>query len=113
MKKLICALMCAVMLLGLMPSVFALKNGDVVDAVLHTDIVTYINGTPIESYNIKGYTAVKVEDLMGRRSEDAQGDPTRGKTGHQHLRPRREHVHRGLVLDGRLLHRYKDLFQRQ
>ena len=64
MKKLICALMCAVMLLGLMPSVFALNNGDVVDAVLHTDIVTYINGTPIESYNIKGYTAVKVEDLM-------------------------------------------------
>ena len=64
MKKLICALMCAVMLLGLAPSVFALKNGDVVDAVLHTDIVTYINGTPIESYNIKGYTAVKVEDLM-------------------------------------------------
>ena len=45
MKKLICALMCAVMLLGLMPSVFALKNGDVVDAVLHTDIVTYINTT--------------------------------------------------------------------
>ena len=29
MKKLICALMCAVMLLGLTPSVFALKNGDV------------------------------------------------------------------------------------
>ena len=64
MKKIICALMCAVMLLGLTPSVFALKNGDVVDAVLHTDIVTYINTTPIESYNIKGYTAIKVEDLM-------------------------------------------------
>ncbi|MBO4556736.1 MAG: hypothetical protein J5706_08245, partial [Elusimicrobiales bacterium] len=63
-KRLLCAVMCAAMVLALTPSVFALKNGDVVDSVLHTDIVTYINDKPIESYNIKGYTAIKVEDLM-------------------------------------------------
>ncbi|MCR5263945.1 MAG: hypothetical protein K6D94_08735, partial [Clostridiales bacterium] len=63
-KRLLCATMCVIMLLTLTPNVFALKNGDVVDSVLHTDIVTYINDKPIESYNIKGYTAIKVEDLM-------------------------------------------------
>ena len=63
-KRSISLLMTALMLLSALtlPSA-AFRNGDVVDAVLHTDIVTYINGKPIESYNIKGYTAIKVEDL--------------------------------------------------
>ena len=36
----------------------------IIDYVLYTDIRTYINGVEITSYNIKGNTAVIVEDLM-------------------------------------------------
>jgi len=35
----------------------------IIDYVLYTDIRTYINDIEITSYNIKGYTAVVVEDL--------------------------------------------------
>ncbi|HHX53952.1 MAG TPA: hypothetical protein GX704_03485, partial [Clostridiales bacterium] len=63
-KRFIAFALALLMLAGLPQVIFAApKVGDVVDHVLHTDIVTYINGLPIRSYNIKGYTAVIVEDL--------------------------------------------------
>ncbi|NLZ35926.1 MAG: hypothetical protein GX897_00395 [Clostridiales bacterium] len=63
-KRFIALTLALLMLAGLLQVIFAApKVGDVVDHVLHTDIVTYINGLPIRSYNIKGYTAVIVEDL--------------------------------------------------
>jgi len=63
-KRFIAFTLAVLMLAGLPQVIFAApKVGDVVDYVLHTDIVTYINGLPIRSYNIKGYTAVIVEDL--------------------------------------------------
>jgi hypothetical protein len=40
------------------------KIGGVADYALYTDIVTYINGAAIPSYNIKGNTAVVVEELL-------------------------------------------------
>ncbi|NLZ35927.1 MAG: hypothetical protein GX897_00400 [Clostridiales bacterium] len=64
MKRFISFALALLMLAGLPQVIFAApKVGDVVDHVLHTDIVTYINGLPIRSYNIKGYTAVIVEEL--------------------------------------------------
>ncbi|MDR3238628.1 MAG: hypothetical protein LBT44_00875 [Clostridiales bacterium] len=39
------------------------RIGDVVNQVLYTDIVTYIDGQEIASYNIDGYTVVCAEDL--------------------------------------------------
>ncbi|MCS7460933.1 hypothetical protein N0M98_12340 [Paenibacillus doosanensis] len=39
------------------------KIGDVIGRVLSTDIRAYINGQPIPSMNIDGYTAVVAEDL--------------------------------------------------
>ncbi|NLB17019.1 MAG: hypothetical protein GX827_09485 [Clostridiales bacterium] len=63
-KQFAALVLALIMLAGLPQVIFAApKVGDVVDYVLHTDIVTYINGLPIRSYNIKGYTAVIVEEL--------------------------------------------------
>lgn len=42
-----------------------IRGARVVDYALHTDIVAEINGHPIRSYNIGGYTAVVAEDLRG------------------------------------------------
>ena len=38
--------------------------GDVVGHALYTDIVAYVDGQPIRSYNIDGHTAIVVEDLI-------------------------------------------------
>ena len=64
-KKFIALTLACVMLISAfgITSSAALKNGDIVNYVLYTDIVTYINGYAIQSYNIDGYTAVVVEDL--------------------------------------------------
>ena len=43
-------------------SVYA-ANGDVIGTVYSTDILAYINGRPVPSYNIGGRTAVLAEDL--------------------------------------------------
>ena len=59
MKKLTAIILAAAMLALAPLSVFA----DVIDWVLYTDIRTYIGGVEITSYNIKGNTAVVVEDL--------------------------------------------------
>ena len=40
-----------------------LKISDVINSVLATDIIAYIDGLPINSYNIDGNTAVIVEEL--------------------------------------------------
>ncbi|USF31121.1 hypothetical protein [Clostridium sp. MD294] len=42
--------------------VFA-KTGDIIGKAVNTDIVAYINGLPIPSYNINGYTGIVAEDL--------------------------------------------------
>ncbi len=39
------------------------KVGDIVGDVLHTDIVTYFNGQPINSVNVAGKTAIEVRNL--------------------------------------------------
>jgi hypothetical protein len=64
-QRIMSAALTLLMLLSvfLIPSTAAFKNGDIVNYYLYTDIVTYINGIPIRSYNIEGYTAVIVEDL--------------------------------------------------
>ena len=56
---------CIILLFCMMISssiVFA-KTGDIVGKAVNTDIVAYINGLPIPSYNINGYTGIVVEDL--------------------------------------------------
>ena len=57
--------MILVVLLLFTVSVNALAPGDPIGWVLHTDIIAYINDTPIRSYNIGGYTYVIAEDLIG------------------------------------------------
>lgn len=57
--------------------VSAAKVGDVVGEVAHTDIVTYINNQPIESFNINWETAVIVEDLA-KYGFNVVWDPTPG-----------------------------------
>ena len=66
-KKLMALLLTAVMLC----SIFAVpaqaaqyKVGDAIGNVLYTDIVTYIDGYAIRSYNINGYTYIVAEDLL-------------------------------------------------
>jgi len=46
------------------PATSTHKVGDVIDHVLNTDIVAYVNSKAIKSYNINGNTAVLAEDLM-------------------------------------------------
>ena len=61
MKRLVLAIMSVV----LMTSVTSLAaNGDVAGKIYSTDILAYVNGMTIESYNIGGKTAVIIEDLV-------------------------------------------------
>ena len=60
MKTRLAILIAALMLLGAVLPVYA---DTIIDYVLYTDIRTYINDVEITSYNIKGNTAVVVEDL--------------------------------------------------
>ncbi len=66
LKKLIAAVLASAAVLSSFGAVgaSAANIGDVVNHVLYTDIVTYIDGKPIESFNIDGYTAIVVEDLL-------------------------------------------------
>lgn len=43
--------------------VSAYEVGDVVGKAVYTDIAAYINGYPIPSYNVDGYTVIVAEDL--------------------------------------------------
>ena len=65
MKKLLSAVSIFLCIVMLSASVYAVNVGDIVNHTLHTDIVAYIDGQPIESYNISGYTAIMAEQLMG------------------------------------------------
>ena len=62
MKKLISCIVFAFCIMMSSSVVFA-KTGDIVGKAVNTDIIAYINGLPIPSYNINGYTGIVVEDL--------------------------------------------------
>lgn len=65
LRKFLALALCVIMIAGALPlTSSAAKVGDTIDWVLYTDITTYINGYYIPSYNINGYTAVVVEDLL-------------------------------------------------
>ena len=59
MKKFIVA----VLFLLTLPLSVSAANGDVVGYIYSTDILAYVNGKPIESYNVGGKTAIVMEDL--------------------------------------------------
>ena len=64
-KKFLSVLLCVLMLSAAFPvQVFAAYAGMPMGWVLYTDIVAYIDGYPIRSYNIEGNTYIVVEDLM-------------------------------------------------
>ncbi len=65
MKKFLLAFTAALILAA--PAAFA-QNGDVIGSVYSTDILAYVNGLPINSYNIGGRTAVVIEDLYDREN---------------------------------------------
>ncbi len=62
-KRILSVLAACLMVLSLTGIPVSAKNGDIAGAVYYTDIRAYINGHPIESYNVDGYTAVCAEDL--------------------------------------------------
>lgn len=62
-KSILAILLSGIILASASTVSFAYTNGDIVDYVLYTDIVTSIDGTPVRSYNINGYTAIVAEDL--------------------------------------------------
>lgn len=63
LKKALVTLMAALMLFAATAIPVSARNGDVVNHALYTDIIAYINGFPIESFNVDGYTYVIAEDL--------------------------------------------------
>ena len=76
--KRISVILTALMLLSVTAlPVSAYKVGDKVSTFAYTDIVTYINDTAIESFNINWETAVIVEDLA-QYGFDVIWDPTPG-----------------------------------
>ena len=67
MKKIIPIILSVIMVFTLSMSVFA-ANGDVAGYIYSTDILAYINGVEVESYNIGGKTAVVIEDILKENS---------------------------------------------
>ena len=64
MKKIISLVIVCIMLVCAMPfTASAYRIGDTVGYALTTDIIATINGYPIPSYNVDGYTYIVVEDL--------------------------------------------------
>lgn len=63
-------------------NVFSANVGDKIEKVLSTDIITYIEGVKVPSFNISGRTAVVVENLnaMGLPFEVLYDDSTRTLT---------------------------------
>lgn len=64
-SKIIGLALSAAMVLAPTPTASAVAVGEVVNHTLYTDIVAYIDGQPIESYNIDGETAIVAEQLIG------------------------------------------------
>lgn len=64
MKKRILSVLAAFLMVSSLPAVpVSAKTGDIAGAVYYTDIRAYVDGYPIESYNVDGSTAVCAEDL--------------------------------------------------
>ena len=61
LKKTLCG--CMALITTLCHGVFAAEVGDKIGEVLSTDIVTYIEGIKVPSFNIAGRTAIVVENL--------------------------------------------------
>ena len=76
-KRIACVLAALITLGALGVPVSAYNPGDKVGTYAYTDIVAYIDGAPIESYNINWETAVVVEDLKNYGFE-VIWDPTPG-----------------------------------
>lgn len=63
-KKLLCSALSFVLLANMLSFyAFAYNVGDVIGKILSTDIVTYIEGVRVPSYNINGRTAVIAQNL--------------------------------------------------
>lgn len=65
MKKYKISLILAVILMCIisMQGIVSAANGDIAGHVYSTDILTFVNGKPIDGYNIGGRTVVVAEDL--------------------------------------------------
>lgn len=63
MKKIWSFLLSAALLFTISPSTYALRTGDVIGKIYSTDILAYVDGAPIESYNIGGKTVVSARTL--------------------------------------------------
>ena len=63
MKKLLASILSVIVILPTSSTVLA-ANGDVAGYIYSTDILAYINGVEVESYNIGGKTAVVIEDIL-------------------------------------------------
>ena len=64
LKKISGGIFAAVIIMNTLPSVAGAYNvGDVIGKVLSTDIITYIEGVQMPSFNIKGRTAIVVQNL--------------------------------------------------
>lgn len=63
MKKIIITIAAFLMSMTFGLAAQATVEGDVVANVLHSDILTTIDGYPIRTYNVNGYTYVQAEDL--------------------------------------------------
>ncbi len=62
MKKIIITISLILCLIVTSANIIAI--GDIQGEILHTDIKAYIDGNPIKSYNIDGWTGIMAEDLM-------------------------------------------------
>ena len=63
MKKKLSIVVIIVLLISGISYANVLKIGDVVGEIFHTDIITYLNGHQVESFNINGSTAIYVKSL--------------------------------------------------
>jgi hypothetical protein len=64
MKKLTAAVLILLLLAGVSGTAYSAVPGEIIGAVLYTDVVAYIDGYPIRSYNIAWNTYIVAEDLM-------------------------------------------------
>ena len=65
MKRVLsCLILTAMLLTVVILPVSAVVPGDPLGWVLNSDVTAYIDGHPIKSYNINGYTYIIAEDLL-------------------------------------------------
>lgn len=64
MKKTILFFTAAILILSIIPNTtVSAEAGDVIHTIYSTDILTYMDGIPIQGYNIDGKTMICLEDL--------------------------------------------------